>query len=86
VEDQAMNSIETAATFFGWCIVVNIGGILLALLVLSVFREGLAAINAKLFGITKEEAKATLFRAFQQYRFAVAFLNVVPYIVLKIMS
>lgn len=81
-----MNSIDMFATFFGWCIVVNIGGILIALFVLSVFREGLAAVNAKLFGITKEEAKATMFRAFQQYRFAVAFLNVVPYIVLKIMA
>ncbi len=81
-----MNSIETLATFFGWCIVINIGAILLALFVLSVFREGLAALNAKLFGVTKEEAKATMFRAFQQYRFAVAFLNLVPYIVLKIMS
>jgi len=54
------------------------GAILLAVLVLSVFREGLASVNAKLFGVTKEEAKASMFRAFQQYRFAVAFLNVVP--------
>ena len=80
-----MNSIETLATFFGWCIVINIGAILLALLILSVFREGLAAINAKLFGVSKEEAKTTLFRVFHQYRFAFIFLNLVPYIVLKIM-
>ena len=81
-----MNSIETLTTFIGWCTVINIGFIFLALLVLSVFREGLAAINSKLFGVPKEEAKVTLFRVYQQYRFAFIFLNLVPYIVLKIMS
>jgi len=81
-----MNSIETLTTFIGWCTVINIGFILLAMLVLSVFREGLAALNAKLFGVTKEEAKVTLFRVFHQYRFAFIFLNLVPYIVLKTMS
>ena len=81
-----MNSIETLATFFGWCIVINIGSILLAVLIFGVFHEGIGKINAKLFGVTKEEAKATVFRAFQQYRFAVALLNLVPYIALKIMS
>ncbi len=81
-----MNSIETLATFFGWCIVINIGVILFAVLFFGVFHEGFSTINAKIFGITKEEAKATVFRAFQQYRFAVAGLNLVPYLALKIMA
>ena len=81
-----MDSIETFATFIGWCTVINIGFILLAMLVLSVFRERLATLNSKLFGVTKEEAKVTLFRVYYQYRFAFIFLNLVPYIVLKIMS
>ena len=80
-----MDSIETLTTFIGWCTVINIGFILLAMLVLSVFREGLATLNSKIFGVSKEEAKATMFRVFQQYRFVVVFLNLVPYIVLKIM-
>ena len=81
-----MNSIETLATFFGWCTVINIGIILLGVLLASVAHEPLGKLNAKIFGVTTEEAKVTFFRVFQQYRLAVAILNVVPYIVLKIMA
>ena len=81
-----MNSIDTLATFFGWCTVVNVGLLLLAMLVFSVFRNIFATITAKMFGVTKEEAAVTFFRVFQQYRLAVVVLNVVPYIALKMMS
>ena len=81
-----MNSIETLATFFGWCTAINIGIILFGLLLWSVFHEGIGNRRAKIFGVTKEEAKVTFFRVFQQYRLAVAVLNVVPYIALEIMA
>ena len=81
-----MNSIETLATFFGWCTAINFGIILLVLLLFGVFHEGLAGLQAKMFGISKEEAKATFFRVFHQYRLLFAVLNVVPYITLKIMT
>ena len=45
-----MNSIDTLATFFGWCTVVNVGLLLLAMLVFSVFRDIFATITAKMFG------------------------------------
>ena len=81
-----MNSIETLATFFGWCSVINIGIILLFLMFVSAFHEGFGEISARMFGVTKEEAKATFFRIFMQYRIAFAVLNLVPYIALKIMA
>ncbi len=81
-----MNSIDTLATFFGWCTALNVGLLLLAMLVFSVFRDIFATITAKMFGVTKEEAAVTFFRVFQQYRLAVVVLNVVPYIALKMMS
>ena len=81
----AMNSIDTLATFFGWCAVINIGFILLAVSVFGVFHEGLGKTAAKVFGISTEEAKVTFFLVYRQYRAAVAFLNVVPYIALRIM-
>ncbi len=80
-----MNSIETLATFFGWCTVLNIGVVLVIVVFVSVFHEFAAELSAKMFGITKAEAKATLFRIFMQYRIAIVVLNVVPYIALKIM-
>ncbi len=81
-----MNSIEALTTFFGWCTVINFGIIIIVLLLFGAFHEGIGALGARIFGITKEEAKATLFHVFHQYRLAFAVLNVVPYIALKIMA
>ncbi len=81
-----MNSIETLATFFGWCAVINFGVILLGVVFFGVFHEGAAKISAAIFGVTKEEAKATFFHVFQQYRLALVVLNIVPYIALTMMD
>jgi hypothetical protein len=81
-----MNSIETLATFFGWCAVINIGVIVLFLVFLTVFHEFVGKLSAKMFGVTKEEAKTTFFRIFLQYRLAFVLLNLVPYVALKIMA
>ena len=81
-----MNSIQTLATFFGWCTVLDVGLVLLALLLVSIFHDGIGTLTAKMFGVTNEEAKATLLRTFMQFRIAVAVFNVVPYVALKIMA
>ncbi len=81
-----MNSFETLAAFFGWCTVINFAILLVAVLFSSVFHEGVGKLNARIFGVPTEEAKATWFRVFQQYRLALVVLNVVPYLALKIMS
>ena len=81
-----MDSLETLTTFFGWCAVINFGILVLFLLFICLFHEWAGALFAKLFGITKEEAKATFFHVFQQYRLAFVVLNVVPYIALIIMG
>ena len=81
-----MNSIETLATFLGWCAVINVGMGLLFVVVFSVFHEVFARISAKMFGITQEEAAVTFFRVFHQFRLALLILNIVPYVALKIMS
>jgi len=86
MEDPIMNSIETLATFFGWCTVINLGVLVLAFLFFGVFHEAAGKHMAKIFGITYEEAKATFFHFFQQYRLAFFVLNLVPYIALKIMA
>ena len=81
-----MNSIETLTTFFGWCTVVNLAFILLFLLFVGVLREPVGKLRAWIFGISREEANATLFRVFMQYRLAFAVLNLVPYLALRIMA
>ena len=78
-----MLSIESMATFFGRCTVINIGFVLFVLLLTSVWdrEEGLLVeAGAKVFGITTDDVKATHFRAFRQFRIAIVVLNLVPYI------
>ena len=77
-----MTSIETLATFFGWCSVINIG-FLLALLLRGVVVRKLAM---KVFGVTTEEVKAAYMNVFLQYRNATLVFSVTPYIALKIMA
>ena len=83
-----MNSIESLATFFGWCTVINLGIMLLFVLIMRVLdKDGFFfETSAKIFGISKEEVRTTHFRVFQQWRLALAVLNLVPYFALKAMS
>ena len=83
-----MNSIDTVATFFGWCAVINIGIMLIYVVVMSVIEKdgSIIRLSMKIFGNTKEDTLATMFRVFRQYRILVVVLNVVPYIALKIMA
>ena len=83
-----MNSIETLATFFGWCTVINFGIILVFLLFMSVVNKDgfFIGLSVKIFGNTKEETLATMFQVFHQFRLVVVVFNLVPYIALKIMA
>ena len=81
-----MCSLDTLATFFGWCAIINFGIIIVGVLFFSFFHGFAGRISAKMFGISEAEAKSTFFRVFQQYRLALVVLNIVPWIVLNIMT
>ena len=83
-----MNSIDTLTTFLGWCAVINLGILLTFALLMSVMNKDgfLVKFSVRIFGNTKEDTLATLFRVFQQYRLLFIVFNVVPYIALKIMA
>ena len=53
---------------------------------ISLLHDWMRETSGKMFGISDEEAKATLFRIFLQYRLSIALFNLVPYIALKLMS
>ena len=81
-----MNSIETLATFFGWCTVINFGVLLVGGLLWILVKEGIGELVATIFGVTKGGVKETFSRGLIQYRTAILMLNLVPYIALKIMT
>ncbi len=80
-KELTMGSMETLATFFGWCTVINIG-FMLGLLLRGILVRNFAA---KTFGVSIDEIKAAYLNVFMQYRNATLVLSVTPYIALKIM-
>ena len=81
-----MTSIETLATFFGWCTVINFGLLIFAGLVWMGVKEVISPLGGSMFGVTEEELRVTFLRVLMQYRAAIFILNLVPYIALKIMA
>jgi len=81
-----MNSIQTLATFFGWCTVINIVIIIIVFLFFNFFHEFFGRIISKMFGVSEQAAKETLLRVLMQYRVAFVVFSLVPYIALKIMA
>ncbi len=77
-----MNSIQSLATFFGWCTIINIG-FMLVLLVRGMLIRNWAA---KVLSVTTDDVKIAYMNVFMQYRTATLVLSVTPYIALKIMS
>tara|TARA_Y100001934_G_C12248311_1_gene723784 strand:+ start:306 stop:557 length:252 start_codon:yes stop_codon:yes gene_type:complete len=80
-----MMTLDTAATFFGWCTVINVGFIVVALVAIALMHDFAGDMAAKTFGIDRDQAKLVVFSVIQHYRIAVLFLNFVPYLALKIM-
>ena len=75
-------SVDLLTTFLGWCLVLNFCLLLLFLFVATVFRDLLARINAKMFGVSESDARDMMFRSFYLYRVLFGFFNVIPWIVL----
>jgi hypothetical protein len=86
VEPDLMNLIQTLATFFGWCTVINIVFIVIVFVFSYFLHDFFGRIIAKMFGVSEQAAKETLLRVLMQYRVAVVFFNLVPYVALKIMA
>ena len=81
-----MNSLKSVATFFGWCTIINFGLLIFASLSWMLVHEGVSQVGASMMGITAEQINVGFFNGLMVYRAEIFLLNVVPYIVLKIMG
>ena len=81
-----MNSIESLATFFGWCSLINIGVLVFTTVVLVLMKEAISNMHARLFGVKQEELPQVYFAYLGHYKVAILVLNLVPYLALKLMS
>ena len=81
-----MNTIEGIREFFGWCCVINIVILLLAMIPLVLFRGLFSSIHAKMFNLDESDVSRGYFQFMAQYKIALLVLCIVPYIALCILS
>ncbi len=81
-----MVTIETFRELLGWCTVINIGILAITSILLSLLRGPISNIRANLFGLDQIDVSRAYFQYLAQYKIAILFLNIVPYIGLKLMT
>lgn len=81
-----MTTVESLATFFGWCSVINIGVLVFSTIALVAMKGPVSSIHSKLFGIDQANLPSTYLQYLGSYKIAILIFNVVPYFALKIMS
>lgn len=80
-----MNSLESLATFFGWCAVLNIGFLLLTVLMVMLMRDFMTGMHSRIFGVNEADLPAIYFRYMAHYQSLTLVFSVMPWIALKIM-
>ncbi|HEY9035647.1 MAG TPA: hypothetical protein VIM96_02940 [Pseudomonadales bacterium] len=77
-----MNLNELTA-LLGWCSAINIGVLMLATLILGVYRHALMALHGRWFGLNERELQRAYFQYLANYKILIIVFNLVPYLVLR---
>lgn len=76
-------NIESLTAFLGWCTLVNFILLVLATVILVLFKDFAAGIHSKLLGLDKDELQSEYFRYLANYKVMVVVFNLVPWFVLR---
>ena len=79
-------TIVSLTSFLGWCSVINIAILVVSTLMIIVMRDFAVKIHSRLFHVDAEALPALYLQYMGNYKIAVIILNIVPYIVLRIMA
>ena len=77
-------TLETIRVFLGWCSVMNFALLLLWFLGIVVAGDWIYRFHSKFFRLSVEEFHSTHYRMMGYFKLTVIILNVVPYLVLRI--
>lgn len=75
---------ETLTAFFGWCVVVNYGFLLLASVVVLAARDQVAALHGRMFDIAPDVIRRLYFQWLGIYKAFAMVASLVPWIALKL--
>ena len=79
-------TIDSLTSFLGWCSVINIAILVFSTLMMIVMRDFSVKIHSRLFHVDVEALPSLYLQYLGNYKIAVIILNIVPYIVLRIMA
>ena len=79
-------SIETVATFLGWCTVINSIVLLISTVALMSCRKWISKIHAGMFEIDESTLNLCYFRYLANFKILTIVFNLAPYLALKIMA
>lgn len=75
---------ETVTAIFGWMTVLNFGILAFATLMLVAMRDRVAALHAKLLGMTSEDVQKEYFGWLATYKVLILVFAFVPWLALKL--
>ncbi|QFU77811.1 hypothetical protein EY643_07760 [Halioglobus maricola] len=78
--------MATATTFLGWYTIINLGIYSLTAIALTLFRSKIKGIHAKLTSVPIEQLDELYFSYLANFKLAIIFLSLSPYLALKIMG
>ena len=79
-------SVEMLRAFFGWCTLLNWGVMLIALILMNMFKGWAFRLHARMFGVTEEDVHRSMYLLMIQYKTAIILFCLVPYLVLRIIA
>jgi len=81
-----MENIQTITTFLGWCTIINLGIYIFTSIMLIILKEPVKNIHSKLFAVSTDKLDEVYFNYLANYKLGILFLNIAPYLALKIMA
>lgn len=77
--------IAQLTAFFGWCMVINLGLLLLATVALTLFRASVLRIHGAILGMTEAQLMPMYLNYLAWFKVLWIVFNLVPWIALKVM-
>ena len=81
-----MNFLGTVTEFFGWCLLINLGLMVVTMLALMLMRGTISRIHAGIFNLSEADMKIEYVRYLSNFKILVIVFNLAPYIALKLMA
>ena len=79
-------TIHTVEQFFFWCMVINLGLMIISFTLVTVFRPMVLKIHSKMFHVPEDYVSMAIHAFLSLYKLLTFFFVIIPWIALKIIA